>query len=140
MNRDALGHLSTDDLIALVLAQADVIARQTTQIETLTKRVETLEAKLNLGTLYIFATRLPSHFTLLRRRNLSPALDRPLQQSRHNRTRSSDPLGQFVHGHRNLRRNAPRPAISPPPSRRASTGWRAPYRVSPSICAARPKG
>ncbi len=46
MNRDALGHLSKDDLIALVLAQADVIARQTAQIETLTKRVETLEAKL----------------------------------------------------------------------------------------------
>lgn len=46
MNRDALSHLSKDDLIALILAQADVIARQTVQIEALTKRVEELEAKL----------------------------------------------------------------------------------------------
>ena len=46
MNRDALAQLSKDDLIALILAQADVIARQTVQIEALTKRVEDLEAKL----------------------------------------------------------------------------------------------
>ena len=39
MNRDALERLSRDDLIALVLAQA-------AQIETLTKRVAELEAKL----------------------------------------------------------------------------------------------
>lgn len=46
MNRDALFHLSKDDLIALILAQADVISRQTAQIELLTKRVEDLEARL----------------------------------------------------------------------------------------------
>src|SRR5271166_5704833 len=46
MNRDALSQLSKDDLIALVLAQADVIPRQTAQIEALTRRVEELEAKL----------------------------------------------------------------------------------------------
>jgi transposase len=46
MNRDALFHLSKDDLIALNLAQADVIGRQTAQIEALTKRVEDLESKL----------------------------------------------------------------------------------------------
>jgi transposase len=46
MNRDALGQLSKDDLIALILAQADVIARQAVQVETLIKRVEDLEAKL----------------------------------------------------------------------------------------------
>jgi transposase len=46
MNRDALLPLSHDDLIALILAQADVIGRQTTQIEVLTRRVEGLEAKL----------------------------------------------------------------------------------------------
>ncbi len=45
MNRDALSRLSQDDLIALVLAQADVIARQTAHIESLAKRVEALEAK-----------------------------------------------------------------------------------------------
>lgn len=45
MNRDALANLSKDDLIALTLAQADVIARQSGQIETLTKRIEALEAK-----------------------------------------------------------------------------------------------
>jgi hypothetical protein len=33
MNRDALFQLSKDDLIALTLAQADVIARQGAQIE-----------------------------------------------------------------------------------------------------------
>jgi transposase len=48
MNRDALAHLSTDDLIALNLAQADAIARQAAQIETLMKRIEELEAKLGL--------------------------------------------------------------------------------------------
>src|SRR5271168_4661003 len=46
MNREALSRLLTDDLIALILAQADVIARQTAQIEVLAKRLETLEAKL----------------------------------------------------------------------------------------------
>ena len=53
MNRDALAPLSKDDLIALVLAQADVIGKQAAhceilsgQITTLTKRIETLEAKL----------------------------------------------------------------------------------------------
>jgi transposase len=46
MNRDALASLSKDDLIALNLAQADVVARQSVQIETLTKRIEALEAKL----------------------------------------------------------------------------------------------
>ena len=46
MNADALTKLSKDDLIALVVAQADVIAKQTAHIETLTKRVEGLEAKL----------------------------------------------------------------------------------------------
>src|ERR1700679_1969130 len=46
MNRDALTHLSDDDLIALILAQADVISRQTAQIDVLAKRVEDLEAKL----------------------------------------------------------------------------------------------
>lgn len=39
-------NLSKDNLIAPVLAQADVIARQTGQIEALTKRVAALEAKL----------------------------------------------------------------------------------------------
>jgi len=55
MNRDTLLRLSNDDLIALVLAQADVIAAQTAQIETqrvqaqaLVKRIEELEAKLGL--------------------------------------------------------------------------------------------
>lgn len=46
MNRDALSQLPRDDLIALILSQADVIARQAAQIEVLTKRVEELEAKL----------------------------------------------------------------------------------------------
>jgi len=46
MNRDALADLSKDDLIALSLAQADVIARQGVQIETLAKQVAALEAKL----------------------------------------------------------------------------------------------
>ena len=53
MNREALAQLSKDDLIAVVLAQADVIARQAAhiealggRIETLTKRVAELEAKL----------------------------------------------------------------------------------------------
>jgi transposase len=46
MNRDALASLSNDDLIALILAQADVISRQTAQIDVLAKRVEDLAAKL----------------------------------------------------------------------------------------------
>jgi len=46
MNRDALLKLSRDDLIALVLAQAEVVASQTTQVDALTKRVMDLEAKL----------------------------------------------------------------------------------------------
>jgi transposase len=46
MNRDALARLSQDDLIALILAQGEVIARQTAQIEVLTKRVEALQAEL----------------------------------------------------------------------------------------------
>jgi transposase len=45
MNRDALSRLSQDDLIALVLAQADVIARQAAHIESLSKRVDALETK-----------------------------------------------------------------------------------------------
>jgi transposase len=47
MNRDALSQLSKDDLIALVLAQANAITRQTAQIDTLARRVEELEAKLD---------------------------------------------------------------------------------------------
>jgi transposase len=46
MNRDALAQLSKDDLIALIMAQADIIPRQTAQIEALTQRVAELEAKL----------------------------------------------------------------------------------------------
>jgi transposase len=46
MNRDVLSQLSKDDLIALILAQADVVGRQKAQIEALAKRVEELEAKL----------------------------------------------------------------------------------------------
>jgi transposase len=53
MDRDALLSLSRDDLVALLLAQAEVIAQQAAQIETLTarvatltQRVEELEAKL----------------------------------------------------------------------------------------------
>src|ERR1700679_3380946 len=46
MNRDALTHLSDDDLVPLLLAQADVISRQTAQIDVLAKRVADLEAKL----------------------------------------------------------------------------------------------
>jgi transposase len=46
MNRDALASLSKDDLIALVLAQADVIGKQAAHTEVLTKRIEALEAKL----------------------------------------------------------------------------------------------
>jgi transposase len=53
MNPDTLARFSKDDLIALILAQAEVIARQTAQIEALTKqidvlmkRVEALEAEL----------------------------------------------------------------------------------------------
>lgn len=46
MNRETLSQFSKDDLIALILAQADVIARQAAQIATLLRRVEELEAKL----------------------------------------------------------------------------------------------
>jgi transposase len=46
MNPDTLARFSKEELIALILAQADVIARQTGQIEVLTKRVAELEAKL----------------------------------------------------------------------------------------------
>jgi transposase len=46
MNADALTRLSKEELIALVLAQADVIAKQTAHIETLTGRVEELQGKL----------------------------------------------------------------------------------------------
>ena len=46
MNREALQHLSTDDLIALILAQADVVAMQTGQIALLEKRLAEVEAKL----------------------------------------------------------------------------------------------
>jgi len=46
MNRDTLASLSKDDLIALVLAQADVIGKQAAHTEVLTKRIEALEAKL----------------------------------------------------------------------------------------------
>jgi transposase len=46
MNREALRQLSHDDLVALNLAQADVVTRQTVQIETLMKRVAELEARL----------------------------------------------------------------------------------------------
>ena len=45
MDRAALSRLSKDDLIALALAQADVISRQSAQIDGLAKRVEALEAK-----------------------------------------------------------------------------------------------
>src|SRR5713226_1184859 len=53
MNPDTLAQFSKEELIALILAQAEVIARQTAQIEALTKqidvlmkRVEALEAEL----------------------------------------------------------------------------------------------
>src|SRR5277367_3037848 len=46
MNRDALASLSKDDLIALVLAQSDVIGKQSAHVALLTARVEELEAKL----------------------------------------------------------------------------------------------
>jgi transposase len=46
MNRDAVQHLSKEDLIALVLAQADVVAKQAGQITLLEKRLAELEAKL----------------------------------------------------------------------------------------------
>jgi transposase len=48
MDREALAQLSNskDELIALILAQAEVIAQQARQIEALTRRVEELEAKL----------------------------------------------------------------------------------------------
>ncbi|HTQ80965.1 MAG TPA: IS66 family transposase [Thermoanaerobaculia bacterium] len=53
MNREALGQLSKDDLIAVVLAQAEVVAQQAAHIEktgaeiaALTRRVAELEAKL----------------------------------------------------------------------------------------------
>lgn len=46
MNRDALERLSTDDLIALVLAQAEQIAALMAQVEALRRRIAELEAKL----------------------------------------------------------------------------------------------
>ena len=46
MNRDALSRLSHDDLVVLILAQADVIDRQTARNDALAKRVAELEAKL----------------------------------------------------------------------------------------------
>jgi transposase len=46
MNRDALSRLSNSDLIVVILAQADAIARQTAENEALAKRVAELEAKL----------------------------------------------------------------------------------------------
>jgi transposase len=46
MNPATLAQFSKEELIALILAQADVIARQTGQIEVLRKRVAELEAKL----------------------------------------------------------------------------------------------
>jgi transposase len=46
MNRDALQKSSKEDLIALVLAQADVIAKLTGQVTLLEKRLADLEAKL----------------------------------------------------------------------------------------------
>jgi transposase len=46
MNRDALQKLGKEDLIALVLAQADVIAKLTERTALLEKRLADLEAKL----------------------------------------------------------------------------------------------
>jgi transposase len=46
MNRDALQKLDKEDLIALVLAQADVIAKLTEQTALLEKRLAEVEAKL----------------------------------------------------------------------------------------------
>jgi len=46
MNRAGLLTLSLEDLVALNLAQAEVVAHQAAQIETLMKRVSDLEAKL----------------------------------------------------------------------------------------------
>ena len=46
MNRDALQSLSKDDLVALVLAQAEVIAKLTERTALLEKRLAELEAKL----------------------------------------------------------------------------------------------
>lgn len=48
MDRDALGKLSKDDLIALALAQAESLAQCATQMDGLADRVATLEAKLGL--------------------------------------------------------------------------------------------
>jgi transposase len=46
MDREALAQLSKDELIALILAQAEVITRQAAQITALTQQVAELEAKL----------------------------------------------------------------------------------------------
>src|SRR5216683_8187577 len=46
MYRDALAKLSTEELIALVLAQAGQIEAQSARIEELTRRIAELEAKL----------------------------------------------------------------------------------------------
>lgn len=47
MNREALLALSKDDLVALVLAQHDLIEKLTAQVQTLSVRVAELEASLN---------------------------------------------------------------------------------------------
>ncbi len=47
MNRETLLALSKADLVALVLAQHDLIEKLTTQVQTLTARVAELEARLN---------------------------------------------------------------------------------------------
>ena len=47
VDRETLLALSKDDLVALVLAQRDLIEKLTAQIHTLTARVAELEAKLN---------------------------------------------------------------------------------------------
>ncbi len=47
MNHDALQKLSRDDLIALVLAQAEVVAQQTTQIDLLGEQVAVLKTQVS---------------------------------------------------------------------------------------------
>ena len=47
MDRPSLLALSKDDLVALVLAQHDLIGKLTAQVQTLTARVAELEARLN---------------------------------------------------------------------------------------------
>src|SRR5579884_4407750 len=62
MDRETLAQLSKAELIALILAQAEVIAQQAAQIAVLTRRVEELEAKL--GT----PPKTPANSSLLPRR------------------------------------------------------------------------